>query len=342
MRWASNMIQCTGCGNDIFFTCQPFLKQISCVICLKYMASCCGILHERCTRNYREWNGEVCDVLLARGLSEVPRGPQTFDKACQMARNFAFTLQIEGGTEVWPRKWAEEGVFPDRRILGEVKICTVLTVCSQYGVMYYDQEEQEERTIRKRFAAVKLGNTYVADETYDVPLGAIPFFYGSAEERATIYEWRLTVIDTTPVPSAKHCTPKNHIDPYPVFPKHTLGRRTGQETIEAPAPATPPTVTEAEAVEVLRDDETDISAAGGAVRELTRAAEHILIEGTETQATWVSKEQVAELEQKATAGEPKRRRMGHEASWTGRGYKLECALTTAGRKIGPAWQVGKG
>ena len=86
------------------------------------------------------------------------------------------------------------------------------------------------------------------------------------------------------------------------------------------------------------DDETDISVAVGAVRELTGAAEHILIEGTETQAEWLSEEQVAELERKATATEPKRRRLGYEASWTGRGYKLECALTTAGRKRGPAWR----
>ena len=214
----------------------------------------------------------------------------------------------------------------------------MLAICSQYGVTYYDSEEEVEKTVRKRFAVLRLGDRTVADETYDVPLGAIPFFFGSAEERASTYKWELTLIDTTPTPSARYSAPKNHIDPYPVYPKQELRRRPRQVVAEALPPEEAPEVDEGEATDLLMDDEIDIFATVGKTRELTGAAEHILIEGSDTNAEWLTNEQLAELEQKALSKEPKRRRISNADSWAGRGYNLECALATAGREKGPARQ----
>ena len=287
-QWLTSMDRCAGCGSGICQTCLPFVKQKSCVICLKFFASCCGTGHDGCRRNYREWEGTS---VLRRGLEELRLGQ--YEAACRNARLLTFNLNLGNGVAVWPLKWEEANVFPDKQIPGDVMASSLLAACSS-GVGYKNSQGKAHQKIHRRFAVLQVGNVVIADETHDVPIGALVHFVLSPEEITKTNTITLTIVETAPT-LQPHCVPKiNHIDPFPVLPLRDV------ETQEEQAP---PDVGAEEAIEFDENAEDAPMASD----------EEEAYDACEARDEWIK---------------CKRRRV--EEAWKARGYLLHCAVTTGG------------
>ena len=136
-QWRTAMDKCAECGNSICHTCLPYVKHVACVICLKHFATCCGVGHVRCQRNYRQWLGTEGLHRALRNDDDLVKYTRAFDEA----RFLLFEIQLDNGVLVWPTRWEDNSIFPDKLIPGGVMASTLLTICCA-GVTSVAQSDQ--------------------------------------------------------------------------------------------------------------------------------------------------------------------------------------------------------
>ena len=121
----------------------------------------------RCQRNFREWlgtDGLHRPLQRSEDLTE-------YERACKNAKYLLFEIQLESGVLVWPTRWEDANVFPDRQIPGVVMASTLLTACCS-GVTCIEQAQVPHK-VTKRFTVLKVNGTIIADETHDFPLALL-------------------------------------------------------------------------------------------------------------------------------------------------------------------------
>jgi len=310
-QWRTTMDKCTGCGNSICHTCLPFIKQTACVICLKHLATCCGIGHVRCQKNYRQWLGTEGLHRPLRTEDDLTKHSQAFDEA----KFLLFEIQLENGVLVWPTRWEETNIFPDKRIPGGVMASTLLTVCCA-GVTGVEQPAQMPHRVTKRFSVLKIKGEIVADETLDFPIGAIAYHYCAEKGLISEEPLRLTIADTVPA-LEPHCKPKlNHIDPFPVYPISSAAKTEQTDTDEAPGQETEFTWEELEARTDSSDEEAPKVVKGFSKKRKGKQLMRLRIQrhqSTTSKEAWL-----------------RRKNKEVDEKWKARGYLLRCAVTTGG------------
>ena len=265
----------------------------------------------RCQKNYRQWLG-------TEGLHRALKNENDlvkYESAFYEAKYLLFEIQLDNGVLVWPTRWEDTNVFPDRCIPGGIMASTLLAICCA-GVNSVGQSDQLQYKVTKRFSVLKVGGEVIADETLDFPIGAIAYHHCTEKGIALDEPFRLTIADTVPA-LEPHCRPKlNHIDPFPVFPISSSQRVEQTEEDEALGQETEFTWEEVEARTNSSDEEVPTSPQKRKTKRKGRKPPHPR-----------KRCRHGGLAEKEWRG---RRYKDVEAKWEARGYSMRCAITTSG------------